>query len=70
MVRKSLSNKGESMYQVKRSVDQGFYYLLKVDKDGNQTFITQEDDLKTLLERPELKGVDISVTDDKEPENV
>lgn len=33
-----------------------FYYLLEIDKDGNQTVITQDDDLSVVQSHELVKG--------------
>lgn len=35
-------------YEIRKSDSQGFYYLLSIDAENNETVIKQSDDLKEL----------------------
>lgn len=53
------------MFQIRHSRDQGFYYLLEIDKEGNEKLLEENRDLKALKANPAIKNIKVEVVEEK-----
>lgn len=51
-------------FEIRRSDDKKFYYLLDIDDEGNEKFIADSKDLAELKKHESIKGATVKVVDE------